>query len=216
MSEELRSARRNMISQQIISRGVRDPHVLDALLAVPRHIFVPPTNRMHAYDDGALTIGHGQTISQPYMVAIMSEALRVEPHHRVLEIGTGSGYQTAVLAEIAAQVFTIERHADLAEDARMLLEELGYSNIRFRQGDGSLGWPEDAPFDRIVVTAGAPAVPEDLTAQLSDGGLLVIPVGGRSVQELYRYTRRRGEMEGERITSCRFVPLVGEEGWSEA
>jgi protein-L-isoaspartate(D-aspartate) O-methyltransferase len=215
MRGELAVARQNMVSQQIVRRGVSNARVLEALLAVPRHVFVPPENRSQAYADGALTIGEGQTISQPYMVAVMTEALQVESHHRVLEIGTGSGYQTAILAELAQEVYSVERSQPLAEDARMLLEEMGYSNIQFRVGDGTKGWPDKAPFDRIIVTAGAPAVPNELKSQLCEGGLLVIPVGGRALQELFRYTRKGDDLVGQPITSCRFVPLVGEEGWSE-
>jgi protein-L-isoaspartate(D-aspartate) O-methyltransferase len=206
--------RRRMIEEQLIQRGIRDQRVLEALLKVPRHMFLPPDRRAYAYVDGAVPIGHGATISQPYVVAVMTEALAPQPGDRVLEVGTGSGYQTAVLAELAREVYTIERKPELAEEARLLLEELGYGNIRFRVGDGTLGWPEAAPFNGILVTAGAPAVPEELKAQLDPhGGRLVIPIGSRREQELYRYTLRDGELVREWLMSCRFVPLVGEGGW---
>jgi protein-L-isoaspartate(D-aspartate) O-methyltransferase len=205
-----------MVRQQLARRGIRDRRVLDAMLTVPRHIFVPPAGRAAAYEDRALDLGRGQTISQPFMVATMTEALAPRPHDRVLEIGTGSGYQTAVLAELAGAVYTIERDAELALDARALLEELGFGNIRYLVGDGTLGWASQAPFDSILVTAGAPTVPEHLLAQLAPGGRLVIPLGDRNVQELYLVTLEGAERRLEWITSCRFVPLVGEEGWGES
>jgi protein-L-isoaspartate(D-aspartate) O-methyltransferase len=204
-----------MVAEQVAARGVRDRRVLSAMTAVPRHIFVPPRERAAAYEDRPLGLSRGQTISQPFMVATMTEALAVRPDERVLEIGTGSGYQTAVLAELAGEVYTIERDAELALDARELLEELGYGNIRYLVGDGTLGWASQSPFDAILVTAGAPAVPRDLQAQLREGGRLVIPIGGRTEQELYRVTRRGTAYPMDWLTSCRFVPLVGEEGWSE-
>lgn len=208
------AARQKMVDQQLLNRGIRDHGVLSALLKVPRHMFVPEAFRSQAYADGALPIAEGQTLSQPYMVAVMTEALALFGDERVLEVGTGSGYQTAVLAELAAEVYTIERYPLLEEESRLLLEELGYGNIRFRAGDGTLGWPEAAPFHAILVTAGAPAVPEQLREQLDpEGGRLVIPIGDRLEQELYLYTRADGELHREWITTCRFVPLVGEEGW---
>ncbi len=209
-----RDAREQMVANQLAARGIRDRRVLAAMTSVPRHLFVPYLRRAAAYEDRALEIAHGQTISQPFMVATMTEALAARPDERVLEIGTGSGYQTAVLAELAGEVYTVERDAELAGEARALLEELGYGNIHFEIGDGSVGWRANAPYDGIVVTAGAPAVPREMEAQLRDGGRLVIPIGSRAEQELYRVTRRGDQFAMEWITSCRFVPLVGEEGWS--
>ncbi len=209
-----RDARRRMVVE-LVERGIRDGRVLGAMRAVPRHLFVPPTARHLAYEDRAIGLVHGQTISQPLMVATMTEAIACGPSDRVLEIGTGSGYQTAVLAELARTVYTIEREPELAVDARELLEELGYGNVHYRVGDGTLGWADEAPFDAIVVCAGAPAVPRDLEAQLREGGRLVIPIGTRCEQELYRFARRGAECVMDWITTCRFVPLVGEEGWDE-
>ncbi len=208
-------ARRRMVQEQLAARGIHDRRVLHAMSAVPRHLFVPPSERAAAYEDRALALPRGQTISQPYMVATMTEALAPEPNDRVLEIGTGSGYQTAVLAELAREVYTVERDPELALDARELLEELGYGNVRYLVGDGTLGWASQAPYDGIIVTAGAPAPPRELQAQLRDGGRLIIPIGTRDEQELYRVTRRGDDYPMEWITSCRFVPLVGEEGWGE-
>ncbi len=211
-----REARERMVAQQLSARGIHDRRVLAAMERVPRHLFVPNLRRGAAYDDRALEIAHGQTISQPFMVATMTEALALRPDDRVLEIGTGSGYQTGVLAELAGEVYTVERDPELALEARELLEELGYGNVRYLVGDGTLGWPSQAPFDAILVTAGAPSVPRDLQAQLREGGRLVIPIGSRMEQELYRVTRRGQDFPMEWLTTCRFVPLVGEEGWGEA
>lgn len=183
---------------------------------VPREAFVPPRCEAVAYRDRALPLSSGQTISQPYMVAAMTEALGLEPDDRVLEIGTGSGYQTAILAEIAGEVYTVERLDSLSADARRTLEELGYGNVHFKVGDGTLGWPEEAPFDAILVTAASPDVPPPLFRQLeAEGGRLVIPVGTRGLQTLERVVRRGDETETEELMSCRFVPLLGEEGWSD-
>jgi protein-L-isoaspartate(D-aspartate) O-methyltransferase len=209
------AARRQMVDQQLAQRGIRDRCVLEAIARVPRHRFVPPDYRHLAYDDSALPIGECQTISQPYMVGVMTEALHVQPDARVLEIGTGSGYQTAVLAELASEVYTIERFETLSSHARDLLTELGYRNVRFRVDDGAGGWPEAAPFDGILVTAAAREVPGALEEQLKDGGRLVVPLGDRSLQELYRLTREGAEWRREPITPCRFVPLVAAEGWPE-
>lgn len=209
------AARRQMVDQQIAGRGVRDRRVLQTMAEVPRHRFLPAEYRHLAYDDSALPIGECQTISQPYMVGVMTEALQLQPSSRVLEIGTGSGYQTAVLAEIAAEVYTVERFETLSDEARALLTELGYRNVQFRVDDGSQGWPEAAPFDAILITAAAREIPEPLQAQLAPGGRLVVPLGDRSLQELYRLTRIDGEWRREAITPCRFVPLVAEAGWPE-
>ncbi|MBI4512860.1 MAG: protein-L-isoaspartate(D-aspartate) O-methyltransferase [Gemmatimonadetes bacterium] len=204
-----------MVDQQLVRRGIRDLRVLDAMAKVPRQRFVPEEYRHLAYDDSALPIGECQTISQPYMVAVMTEALGLEPGSRVLEVGTGSGYQTAILAELAAQVYTVERFDTLSENARALLCELGYRNILSRVGDGSKGWPEAAPFDAILVTAAAREIPEELEAQLAPQGRLVIPIGDRTLQDLYRVSREGEGWRMENITSCRFVPLVAEAGWPE-
>jgi protein-L-isoaspartate(D-aspartate) O-methyltransferase len=208
--------RERMVREQIESRGIRDPRVLGALRRVPREEFVPEEARRAAHGDHALPIGEEQTISQPYMVALMTEKLRVEPHHRVLEIGTGSGYQTAVLAELCHRVYTVERIAALSRTAQATIERLGHTNVEFRIADGSRGWPEEAPFDRIIVTAGAPAVPESLLAQLVPQGLMVIPTGGRTRQEI-RVCEKRGpdDYEITESISCSFVPLIGEEGWGD-
>jgi protein-L-isoaspartate(D-aspartate) O-methyltransferase len=206
--------RQRMVEKDLRRRGIKDPRVLDAMGAVPRHLFVPPDDRAHAYEDRALPLEVGQTISQPYIVAYMSEALRVGAGDRVLEVGTGSGYQTAVLARLAGEVFTVERIGDLQGAAREVLETLGVANVRFLVGDGTLGWEEHAPYDRILVTAGAPDVPGPLKEQLSaDGGRMVIPVGDPDVQELVAMTRVGNAWTTEQLLGCRFVPLVGDEGW---
>ncbi len=210
-SDAFAAARHDMIEQQIRRRGVDDPRVLEAMARVPRHRFVPTRRQKLAYDDVALPIGSRQTISQPYMVAAMTEALQPHSNSRVLEIGTGSGYQTAILAQIAAHVYTIEVIAKLSERARELLASLGYENISFRIGDGALGWPEEAPFDAILVTAAAHQVPTGLLDQLADDASLVMPVGGRFMQDLRRFERTENEIESTFITRCRFVPLVGRE-----
>jgi protein-L-isoaspartate(D-aspartate) O-methyltransferase len=204
-----------MVEQQIASRGVGSKLVLDAMRRVPRELFVPEHLRDLAYADGPLSIGEGQTISQPYIVALMVEALCLYGGEKVLEIGTGSGYAAAVLAEIAGQVYTIERIDQLAQKAKIVLEEAGYDNVQVIQGDGTLGWPQQAPYDAIVVTAGGPEVPESLKNQLKEGGRLVIPVGTDMYsQELLRVTRvSDSEFRSENLEYVRFVPLIGEEGW---
>ena len=204
-----------MVQHQIAGRGVRSKVVLDAMRKVPRERFLPIGRGAFAYDDSPLPIGEGQTISQPYIVAYMAEGLELEGGERVLEIGTGSGYAAAVLAEIAAEVYTIERIGSLAEMARESLEALGYDNVHVRCDDGTLGWPEKSPFDGIIVSAGAPDVPETLKRQLRIGGRLVIPVGyGQSYQQLSRVTRtEENEWSSEELIAVRFVPLVGKEGW---
>ena len=213
MDEYLRE-RQRMVHKDLRRRGIHDPRVLDAMGSLPRHLFVPEVDRPHAYEDRALPLEVGQTISQPYIVGFMSQALRVGPGDRVLEVGTGSGYQTAVLARLAAEVYTVERIGDLQGAAREVLEELGVSNVRFRIGDGTLGWSEHAPYDRIVVTAGAPDVPGPLREQLSPyGGRMLIPVGDPELQELVALTRVGTEWTVESLLGCRFVPLVGDEGW---
>jgi len=215
--EHWQDAATAMVEHQIEARGVRDPTALRALRSVPRHLFIPPERRDRAYDDGAVPIGAGQTISQPYIVATMTEALELRGGERVLEIGTGSGYQTAVLAEAVGaegEVFTVERHAELSHAAEELLREIGYANIRFRVGDGTVGWSEAGPFDAVIVTAGGPVVPQDLSEQLHpEHGRLVIPVGTRSQQELLRFRRRGDEWIRESLGAVAFVPLIGEQGW---
>jgi protein-L-isoaspartate(D-aspartate) O-methyltransferase len=204
-----------MVAEQLRRRGIRDERVLAAMAKVPRHLFVPLDSRSESYEDRPLPIGDGQTISQPYMVAIMTQALEMKGGEKILEIGTGSGYQTAVLAELSRQVFTVERLSALMQKAETRLRDLGYENVRCRLGDGSKGWPEKAPFDGIIVTAGAPAIPEALKAELAEGGRLVIPVGSRYSQNLVKITRAGNGFEEEEITGCVFVPLVGESGWRE-
>jgi len=210
--EELRS---QMVERQIAARGVKDARVLVAMRRVPRHLFVEFSQRYKAYDDMALSIEAGQTISQPFIVAKMTEILGLSGNERVLEIGTGSGYQTAVLAELSHEVFTVERHKTLSERAMKLLLSLGYENVRFRVGDGTLGWHEEAPFDRILVTAATPDIPEPLPAQLSEGGIIVAPVGDRFSQLLLSGIKTDRRLKLERHMPCVFVPLVGRHGWSE-
>lgn len=200
--------REQMVREQVEARGVRDPLTLAALRRVPRHRFVPAAGQAEAYADHPLPIGHEQTISQPYIVAFMTEALGLGGGETVLEVGTGSGYQAAVLSHIAARVYTIEIVAPLAEEARGRLKELGYGNVEVRAGDGYLGWPEAAPFDAIIVTAAAPRVPEPLKEQLRDGGRLVIPVG-EEWQELLVITRRGDRFSERRVLPVRFVPMTG-------
>jgi protein-L-isoaspartate(D-aspartate) O-methyltransferase len=205
-----------MVEQQIVARGITEPRVLDALRAVPRHRFVPANQRDSAYADRPLPIGHGQTISQPYMVALMTHRLDVQPDHRVLEIGTGSGYQTAILGKLAGEVFTIERVKPLLDDAWERLMQLNIRNVRFRFGDGTEGWPDAAPFDRILIAAGAPTLPRALLGtQLRDGGIAVLPVGPQNEQMLVTVTRRGSELIEQQLTPVRFVKLIGREGWSE-
>lgn len=207
-------AREMMVERQLVLRGIQNPRVLDAMRKVPRHLFVEEALQQEAYDDCPIPIGEGQTISQPYMVALMTELLDITGGSRILEIGTGSGYQTAVLSEIANQVYTIERIAPLAENARSVLEGLGYQNIGFFIGDGTKGWKEYAPYTGIIVTAGAPTVPEALIEQLADNGKLVIPVGDRFSQVLHVCTKRNNRIETTTSCHCVFVKLIGKDGWS--
>ena len=208
--------RDRMVREQIEARGIREPRVLDALRRVPRHEFVPEEFLLEAYEDHPVAIGAGQTISQPYIVARMTDLAEVRPDDRVLEVGTGSGYQAAVLAEIGARVFTIERLAEHSEHARGLLESLGYDSIRYRVGDGTLGWPEEAPYDRNLVTAAGPGVPPALIDQLAEDGVLVMPVGSEHAQELVRARRRGGAIESERLGRCAFVKLIGRQGFGSS
>ncbi len=206
-------ARELMVETQLEPRGIVDSRVLDAMRKVPRHEFVPEYLRHKAYDDMALPIGDGQTISQPYMVAAMTELLELAGDERVLEVGTGSGYQAAVLAELAKEVYTIELYPDLSERATRVLRGIGYEKIHFSVGDGSRGLPEAAPFQAIIVTAGSPAVPAPLVEQLDEGGRIVIPVGERFSQRLLKGTKRREVLHEELGIYCVFVPLTGEFGW---
>lgn len=213
--EDYKRLRDMMVDYQLIPRGIKDERVIAAMRKVPRHLFVPEHIRHSAYDDMALPIGEDQTISQPYMVAIMTELLELKGDERVLEIGTGSGYQAAILAELAKEVYTIERFSSLAEKARKRLIELGYNNVYVVVGDGTKGLEEMAPFDRIIVTAAAPKIPEPLINQLSEGGIIVAPVGERFSQILIRGKKEKGKLIEEYHTPCVFVPLVGEHGWKE-
>ena len=202
-----------MVRRQLEARGIVDPGVLRAFRLVPRHEFVPSSQQHMAYEDTPLPIGRDQTISQPYMVAIMTEALRLRGGERVLEVGTGSGYQAAILAEMGCEVHTVERDPELADEAEGRLLRLGYRGVKVHRGDGTLGLPDQAPFQGVVVTAGGPRVPASLQEQLGAGGVLVIPVGDRGSQDLLRVTRTRDGFREENLGGCRFVPLVGEEGW---
>jgi protein-L-isoaspartate(D-aspartate) O-methyltransferase len=205
-----------MVEEQLARRGIRDPKVLMAMRFIPRHFFVAENFWGRAYGDHPLPIGQEQTISQPYMVALMTQALKVEEDHKVLEIGTGSGYQAAILARMAKKVFTIERHTVLAKRAREAFDRLDIHNIAIRIGDGTIGWSEFAPYDGIVVTAGSPDVPEPLLSQLSEeGGRLVIPVGERGFQRLKVITRTGDSWRTAEDVGCTFVPLVGKHGWAE-
>jgi len=203
------------LDEQVRKRGIDDPRILDAMARVDRRRFLPPDDRGEAQDDRALPIGCDQTISQPFMVAAMTNELSLSGAERVLEIGTGSGYQAAVLSVLAAEVFTVERHATLSLRARGILDGLGRTNVRYLVGDGTLGWPEHAPFDRVLVTAAAPSVPPSLFAQLSEGGILVAPVGDLEGQELHVVGKRDGRPVVRTLIPCRFVKLIGEEGWGE-
>ncbi|HDG97604.1 MAG: protein-L-isoaspartate O-methyltransferase [Deltaproteobacteria bacterium] len=215
MSHDYRLARERMVKTQLIPRGIRDQRVLDAMMKVPRHLFVEEALRGEAYNDHPLPIGHKQTISQPYIVAVMTQALELKGNEHTLEIGTGSGYQTAILAELCEKVYTIERIRPLLEQARKRLWDLGYTNILFKAFDGTLGWEEYAPFDAIIVTAGAPKVPQPLLDQLAEGGRLVIPVGGKFSQDLIKITKKNGNIIQQDLGGCRFVDLIGVHGWKD-
>jgi protein-L-isoaspartate(D-aspartate) O-methyltransferase len=211
VSEEIfRYRREKMVELQIRARGITNPELLAAMLKVPRHLFVPEAEREAAYDDAPAAIGEGQTISQPYIVAMMTSLIDPHPEDRVLEVGTGSGYQTAILAELVREVFTIEIVEPLGRRAVRLLQDLGYTNVHARIGNGHLGWPEEAPFDAIVVTAAPARIPEALETQLGAGGRLVIPVGGQD-QSLVLVTRTTGGFRRENVAPVRFVPMTGED-----
>jgi protein-L-isoaspartate(D-aspartate) O-methyltransferase len=216
MAEDRYAAARNyMVDRQLAARGISDPRVLAAMRKVPRHRFIPESLWDQAYNDYPLPIGEEQTISQPYIVALMTEALELQETDRVLEIGTGSGYQAAILAELVAQVFSIDRMASLTAQAQEVLDSLGYKNIHLRVGDGTLGWPEESPFEGIIVTAGAPQVPRPLVEQLALGGRLVIPVGDQFSQTLTVVRKTKEGVKYEYHGGCRFVRLIGQHGWQE-
>ena len=210
-----RLARERMVETQIKARGIKDERVLKAMLKVPRHLFVDEALRDQAYGDFPLPIGEGQTISQPYIVALMTEALELKGNERVLEIGTGSGYQTAILAELALWVYTIERFPTLLERAKKVLKELGYKNISFKLDDGTLGWKEAAPFDTIIVTAASPDIPPPLVEQLAEGGRIVIPIGDEFSQTLIKGVKKGGKLHTKALEPVRFVKLVGAYGFKE-
>ncbi len=210
-ADDYAEIRWRMVEDQIIARGIRDSAVINAMLRIPRHEFVPPESRESAYGDSPVPIGRGQTISQPYIVALMSEVLKPAPGRKVLEVGTGSGYQTAILAETGAEVYTIEIIPELAERTRRLLEKLGYMDIHVRVGDGYAGWEENAPYDGVIVTAAPGDVPEALVSQLKEGGRMVIPLGGEN-QELLLIEKSEKGVSYRKVTSVRFVPMTGEPG----
>lgn len=215
MTHDYRLARERMVRNQLIPRGISDERVLAAMEKIQRHLFVEEALVGEAYNDHPLPIGHKQTISQPYIVALMTEALQLTGEDKVLEIGTGSGYQTAILAELARAVYTVERVAPLLEKSKQLLESLGYTNIWFKVSDGTLGWEEFAPYDAIMVTAGAPKIPQPLLDQLAEGGRLIIPIGNRYSQDLIRVKRAKSRFIEENLGGCRFVDLIGNHGWKE-
>ena len=204
-----------MVRFQIAGRGIRDRRVLEAMQAVPRHRFVPPHLVGSAYHDSPLPIGQGQTISQPYIVGLMTELLALQGTEKVLEIGTGSGYQAALLSLLAAQVISVERFSSLAQEAQQVLADLGYTNVRVEVGDGSLGWPGEAPYDAIVVTAASPHMPDPLRGQLVDGGRLLAPIGPRWTQQLVLERRTGNQYRTEMSIGVAFVPLIGQHGWQE-
>jgi protein-L-isoaspartate(D-aspartate) O-methyltransferase len=213
-TDEFAAARNAMVESQIRKRGVSSPSVLEAMLRVPRHEFVPAEFQSDAYADKPLPIGERQTISQPYIVAAMAEALELIDTDRVLEIGAGSGYQAAVLSLLAREVITVESHTSLALEAQERLTDLGYTNVHVHNGDGSSGFPDAGPYDAILVTAAAPEIPRPLEEQLRDGGRLVIPVGGQESQELMLVRKENGELKSRVLFECKFVPLLGRYGWS--
>jgi protein-L-isoaspartate(D-aspartate) O-methyltransferase len=213
MIHDYRIARERMVRNQLVPRGINDHLVLQAMGKVPRHLFVGEALIGEAYNDHPLPIGHRQTISQPYIVALMTQALSLTGREKTLEVGTGSGYQTAVLCELSAKVYTIERIRPFMESARALLFEIGYTNVLFKSFDGTLGWEEHAPFDAVIVTAGAPGVPEPLLEQLAVGGRLVIPLGDRKSQELIKIIRTKEGYKETNLGGCRFVDLIGIHAW---
>jgi protein-L-isoaspartate(D-aspartate) O-methyltransferase len=212
--DKFAAARRTMVEEQVRKRGIASPRVLEALLSVPRHEFVPAEFQADAYADKPLPIGEGQTISQPFMVGAMTEALELAGSERVLEIGTGSGYQAAVLSRLAREVISIESHTSLALAAQERLARLGYANVHVHNGDGSLGFADVAPYEAILITAAAPEIPPLLESQLCEGGRLVIPVGSQENQELLQARKESGVLHSRVLFDCRFVPLLGRYGWT--
>ncbi|OGO17973.1 MAG: protein-L-isoaspartate O-methyltransferase [Chloroflexi bacterium RBG_16_50_11] len=208
---DLETARAELIKH--LDAEIRDKRVLAAISRIPREQFIPPESRHLAYEDGPLPIGWGQTISQPYIIALMTEALELKGNEKVLEVGTGSGYQTAILAGLARTVISVERVPELAESARRVLGSLGYKNIEIHLAEETLGWQKKAPYDAIMVTAGAPDIPQDLLTQLGDGGRMVIPAGSRYIQELYKVTKHKGKNRVQKLGGCRFVALIGKNAW---
>lgn len=206
--------RERMVREQLMPRGIKNQKVLDAFRKVERHKFIPENLRNSAYADFPVPIGEGQTISQPYIVALMTECLNLNGQDKVLEIGTGSGYQAAILAELTGEVYTIERFETLAKRAEAILNELGYTNIKIKVGDGTLGWEEAAPFDKIIITAASPQIPLPLTEQLRENGKLILPLGESFSQVLTLVEKKKGKLEFMDICGCVFVPLVGKHGWS--
>jgi protein-L-isoaspartate(D-aspartate) O-methyltransferase len=215
MTHDYRLARERMVKNQLIPRGIADENVLQAMGKIQRHLFVEEALVGEAYNDHPLPIGNKQTISQPYIVALMTEALELTGKEKVLEIGTGSGYQTAILAELSDMVYTVERIEPLLEKSKALLKSLGYTNIYFKAYDGTLGWEDFAPYDAIMVTAGAPKVPEPLLKQLADGGRMIIPIGNKYSQDLIKVTRAKDRFVESNLGGCRFVDLIGEHGWKD-
>jgi len=215
MAHDFKLARERMVKNQLIARDIRDERVLQAMGKTPRHLFIQEALAGEAYNDHPVPIGEKQTISQPYIVALMTEALELKGSENTLEIGTGSGYQTAILAELSSRVYTIERIKSLLIKARKLLAKLGYDNILFKAFDGTLGWKEYAPFDAIMVTAGSPNIPKPFKEQMADNGRMIIPVGDRYTQELIKITRKGEDFEQEGLGGCRFVNLIGVHGWKE-
>jgi len=218
--DKFSTARQRMLRWDLKGRDITDPRVLNVMTEVPREEFIPQSHRSQAYGDGPLPIGMDQTISQPYIVALMTQELRVDPEQEVLEVGTGSGYQTAVLSKLVKKVYTIERFSELADSARAVLGKLGISNVEFYIGDGSSGWPasrlpRSGCFDRIMITAGVPEIPEPLLGQLADGGLIVAPVGGRSVQELVACEKKADKLISRAVCDVRFVRLIGKHGFEQ-
>jgi protein-L-isoaspartate(D-aspartate) O-methyltransferase len=212
-ASDFAKARARMVDEQLIPRGIHDLQTLEAMRTVPRHLFVEDAMKDQAYGDFPLPIGRGQTISQPYIVALMTQTLGLKGHESVLEIGTGSGYQAAILSQICAKVYTVERVDSLLVEARKIFDSLHYLNILTKLDDGTNGWPEFAPYDAIIVTAGGPRVPEPLLEQLADPGVLVIPVGDRGVQDLRRVSKKDGQITEKTIEFVRFVSLIGDHGW---
>jgi len=208
--------RKQMVEEQLLPRGIKDSRVINAFYKVERHKFIPIEYRASAYGDFPVPIGEGQTISQPYIVALMTECLDLKGEERVLEIGTGSGYQAAILAELAKEVYSIERFESLAKNAQKVLDELGYTNIKIKVGDGTLGWQEFSPFARIIITAASPQIPLPLIEQLKENGKLVLPLGESFSQVLTVVEKKEGKIKTQEICGCVFVPLVGKYGWKES